>query len=110
IPNADQRLKSGMVAALSLADDGGGASGAAKKDEPLVPLSAIVRSPGHAGQFAVFVIDDAGGKSTARAKDVTLGEYLGNVIPVKEGLAGGERIVVQGAGLLSDGEAVEVIP
>jgi hypothetical protein len=31
------------------------------------------------------------------------------VIPVKRGLTGGETVVVQGAGLLSDGEPVEVI-
>jgi RND family efflux transporter MFP subunit len=104
IPNADGRLKSGMVAALSL-DAAAGAPTA-----PLVPLSAIVRAPGHAGKFAVFVVDEAGDKPVARAKEVDLGEYLGRVIPVKQGLSGGERIVVQGAGLLADGDAVEVVP
>jgi RND family efflux transporter MFP subunit len=104
IPNEDGRLKTGMVAALSL-DALAGAQVA-----PLVPLAAIVRSPDHAGRFAVFVVDDASGKPLARAREVELGEYLGRVIPVKQGLGGGERIVVQGAGLLSDGEAVEVVP
>ena len=46
----------------------------------------------------------------AHARDVELGDYLGRVIPVKRGLGGGETVVVQGAGLLSDGEQVEVIP
>lgn len=108
IPNLDQRLKSGMVAALALQD-----GGAPAESEPLVPLSSIVRSPGHAGAFAVFVVEDAPGgpgKHVARARDVELGEYLGQVIPVKRGLGGGERVVVQGAGLLSDGETVEIIP
>jgi multidrug efflux system membrane fusion protein len=102
IPNADERLKTGMVAALSLA--AGGA--AVAEAEPLVPLSSIVRSPTRAGRFAVFVVDGA----VAHAKDVELGDYLGRVIPVTAGLKGGEEIVVQGAGLLSDGEPVEVIP
>jgi len=105
IPNPDGRLKPGMVAALSLEAAGDPATANA----PLVPLSAIVRSPGHPGQFAVFVVEDKGGKRVARAHDVELGDYLGRVIPVKAGLAGGEQIVVQGAGLLSDGEPVEVI-
>ncbi|HEY2510611.1 MAG TPA: efflux RND transporter periplasmic adaptor subunit [Polyangiaceae bacterium] len=104
IPNVDQKLKTGMVAALAMAD------GAPAKPEPLVPLTSIVRSPGKAGHFAVFVVDQANGKSIARARDVELGEYLGRVIPVTSGLQGGEEIVVQGAGLLSDGEPVEVIP
>jgi RND family efflux transporter MFP subunit len=105
LPNADYRLKSGMVAALSLA-----AAGDTKtQEEPLVPLAAIVRSPlNKSGKaFAVFVVDD---KHIAHAKEVELGEYLGRVIPVTSGLVGGEQIVVQGAGLLSDGEAVEIIP
>jgi multidrug efflux system membrane fusion protein len=105
IPNDDQRLKSGMVAALQL--DQSGETGTAAL--PLVPLSSIVRPPGRAEGFAVFVVEEAGGQLVARVKDVELGEYLGHVIPVKKGLSGGERVVVQGAGLLSDGETVEVI-
>lgn len=105
IPNADGRLKPGSVAALSLESGGDPAVAAA----PLIPLSAIVRSPSHPAQFAVFVVDTAGGRAIVHARDVALGEYLGKVIPVKQGLTGGETIVVQGAGLLSDGEPVEVI-
>lgn len=106
IPNDDQRLKTGMIAALSMAVEGA-TPGAT---EPLVALSSIVRSPGHAGRFAVFIVENANGRAVARARDVELGDYLGRVIPVTSGLAGGEQIVVQGAGLLSDGEPVEVIP
>lgn len=98
--NADGRLKPGSVAALSLENAADPASTA-----PLIPLSAIIRSPAKPSQFAVFVVD----RGVAHARDVELGEYLGRVIPVKRGLAGGETVVVQGAGLLSDGEPVEVI-
>jgi RND family efflux transporter MFP subunit len=104
IPNGAQRLKTGMVAALSMADAPGMANA-----EPLVPLTSIVRSPRGGNRFAVFVVEDTDGKTIARARDVELGEYLGRVIPATSGLQGGERIVVQGAGLLSDGEPVEVI-
>jgi multidrug efflux system membrane fusion protein len=108
IPNEDGRLKTGMIAALSLAD-----TAVATAPEPLVPLSAIVRSPVHTGGFAVYLVENDGkepGVGTARARDVELGDYLGNVIPVTKGLNGGERIVTMGAGLLSNGEAVRVIP
>jgi RND family efflux transporter MFP subunit len=107
IPNASQRLKPGMVAALSLTRT----AGAGGKEQPLVPLAAIVRSPAHANQFAVFVVSNAAdGHPRVQSKEVELGEYLGSVIPVRAGLQGGEQIVVQGAGLLSDGESVEIIP
>ena len=111
IPNPDGRLKPGSVAALSL--DTGDAQAQA---QPLIPLSAIVRSPRsrtqaptQTPQFAVFIVDTTAGHAVARTRDVELGEYLGHVIPVKRGLTGGETVVVQGAGLLSDGEPVEVI-
>jgi RND family efflux transporter MFP subunit len=106
IPNADGRLKTGMIAALSLAD----AAASKVEPEPLVPLPAVVRSPSHPGQFAVFVLEPDGDRMVAHARDVELGDYLGNVIPVAKGLKGGEQIVVMGAGLLSDGETVQVIP
>ncbi|AKF85943.1 hypothetical protein MFUL124B02_19285 [Myxococcus fulvus 124B02] len=106
IPNEDQRLKPGMVAALSLRDGGS----ARLQPELLVPLSSIVRAPGKPDGFAVFVFQQQDGESRVRAREVELGEYLGNVIPVRKGLEAGERIVVTGASLLSDGEAVEVIP
>ena len=103
IPNADGRLKPGTVASLALADT----IAAPANPEPLIQLSAITRSP--KGGFGVFVVEDSGGQTIARAREVELGEYLGKVIPVKSGLKAGERVVVQGAGLLSDGERVEVI-
>jgi multidrug efflux system membrane fusion protein len=107
LANEDARLKAGMVAALSLSDTD---ATAAQVQHQVVPISAIVRSPHNPQSFAVFVVEGAGANAVARARDVRLGEYLGNVIPVVQGLSGDERVVVQGAGLLSDGEAVEVIP
>jgi multidrug efflux system membrane fusion protein len=111
LPNEDGRLKPGSVAALSVegADTPAGA-GDAREGPPLVPLSAIVRAPGSAKGFAVFVVDEVAGQPTAHLREIELGEYLGRVIPVKKGLGAGERIVVLGAGLLSNNEAVELIP
>lgn len=105
IPNTDGRLKPGSVASLQLE----GVTDTKVAAAPLIPLSAIIRSPAHRDQFGVFVVEDSGGKSVVHAREVELGEYLGKVIPVKQGLQGGEKIVIQGAGLLSDGQPVEVI-
>lgn len=108
VPNTDGRLKAGMVAALSLeAAAGVTADGSLP---PLVPLTAVVRAPGKPRAFGVFVVDDIGGSAVAHLREVRLGEYLGRLIPVTDGLHAGERIVVLGAGLLSDGESVEIIP
>ena len=68
------------------------------------------RSPGHTGRFAVFVVDQKQTPPTARLREVELGEFLGNQIPIRAGLADGDRVIVMGASLVSDGEAVQVIP
>lgn len=109
IPNVDGRLKAGLVAALSL-DASATAPAAEPVNPPLVPLAAVVRAPGKSQAFAVFVVDEEKGHAVAHVREIELGEYLGRVIPVKKGLNGGERIVVLGAGLLSDGESIELIP
>src|ERR1700732_239829 len=104
IPNGDNRLKPGMVATLSL--------GAGKIEQPttVVPLSAIVRSSKHADGFAVFVIEDQGGKSFAHERVVEIGDTLGNMIGVTQGLKVGERIVVVGGTQIKDGDEIQVIP
>jgi multidrug efflux pump subunit AcrA (membrane-fusion protein) len=40
---------------------------------------------------------------------VKLGEPLGNLITVSEGLQAGERVIVQGATLVRDAEPVEIV-
>ncbi len=104
IPNGDNRLKPGMVATLSV--------GAGKLVQPttVVPLSAVVRSSKHANGFAVFVIEDQGGKSFAHERVVEIGDTLGNMISVTQGLKVGERVVVVGGTQIKDGDEIQVIP
>jgi RND family efflux transporter MFP subunit len=104
IPNGDNRLKPGMVATLSV--------GAGKIEQPttVVPLSAVVRSSKHAEGFAVFVIEDQGGKSFAHERVVEIGDTLGNMISVTQGLKVGENVVVVGGTQIKDGDEIRVIP
>ncbi len=104
IPNPRQALKSGMIASLELA--------AAKPQEPatVVPISAIVRARNSADQYAVFVVEERGGKSIARSRIVKLGEAFGNTIAVLEGVSAGERVITSGATQTIDGQAIQVIP
>jgi multidrug efflux system membrane fusion protein len=105
IPNPDEELKPGMIAALKLNEMALG-----KTAVTVLPLNAVIRSPGHSGRFAVFVVDEKVGPPVARLREVELGEFLGNQVPIEAGLADGERVVVMGASLVSDGEPVQVIP
>jgi multidrug efflux system membrane fusion protein len=104
VSNEEGKLKPGMVASLKIK-----AAPSTDNDQPLVPLAAIVRPPSGNG-YAVFVVEQVNGTPRARTREIELGEYLGRVVPVKKGLAVGENVVVQGAGLLADGDRVEVIP
>ena len=104
IHNPQDKLKSGMIASLSL----GG------KDLPhsvsTIPLSAIIRDPQKPNAFAVLVTEGTGDTVTARARTVELGEAYGNMIAVMNGLQAGERVVTTGATLIKSGDQVRIIP
>jgi multidrug efflux system membrane fusion protein len=106
IPNAEGRLKAGMIGTVEV-------SGDAISDIPTgaatVPVAAIVKSS-RPGAFAVFVLDGPDHGAAARTRDITLGPIAGNRVAVETGLAPGDRVVVSGASLLVDGDAVRVIP
>ena len=65
----------------------------------LLPVRSIVRRP--AGDV-VYQIEN----NIARQKLVTIGIRQGDLVEIVDGLAGDERIVVDGAGFLTDGAAV----
>jgi multidrug efflux system membrane fusion protein len=75
-----------------------------------VPLSAVVRAPGDARGFAVFVVDDEAARSKAHSQRVELGEVLGNSVTVVAGLRTGQRVVTVGSTLIQDGSDTVVIP
>jgi RND family efflux transporter MFP subunit len=104
IPNPRNQLHVGMIAKLSVPQ-------AAVASRALVlPLTSVVRSPHDARGFSVFVVEASQGKDVARMRDVKLGDVVGNVVVVAEGLKPNERVVSMGATLLAEGEPVRVIP
>jgi RND family efflux transporter MFP subunit len=106
LPNQDGRLKPGMIGRVEVA--AGPIASASEADGAVaVPLVAVVQSGGDQG-YAVFVVSGAGEKAVARARRVALGDVRGNAVTVTSGLAAGEQVVVSGASLLIDGEAVRV--
>jgi multidrug efflux system membrane fusion protein len=102
LPNADGRLKPGMVATLEIARG-------EQREQLTVPLAAIIRSTQDPDGYAVFVVEEREGKSYAKRRDVALGAMVGNTVAVSDGLRSGERVIVTGATIVADGEAVEVL-
>jgi len=107
IPNKDGGLRPGMIGTVAITR---GASAQSADNATLsVPLTAIVRSDAP-GQFAVVVVTHENAADVARVRPVQLGQVLGNVITVVKGVSLGDRVVVSGATLLSDGDPVKVLP
>jgi multidrug efflux system membrane fusion protein len=104
LPNGDNRLKSGMIASITI-------SAAPKgKRVNVVPLTAVVRSLTDPNGFAVFVPDGPGDQVTVRQRDVQVGATYGNLISVERGVASGDRVVTSGATMIKNGEQVRIIP
>ncbi len=103
IPNGDNRLKSGMIASISIS------SGPEKKRVDVIPLTAVVRSPTQPNGFAVFMVEGTGDTVKVHQHDVELGATYGNQISVERGLKPGDRIVISGATVIKDGETVRNI-
>ena len=109
VPNADGRLKPGMIGRVEVAA-GPVTSTSAEPGTVAVPLVAVVQ-PGAGGDtYAVYVVEGSADRAVARARQVALGDVRGNAVAVTRGLQPGERIIVSGASLLVDGEAVRIVP
>ena len=104
IANAQNVLRPGMVAALALSTGPNDRTAV-----PVVPLSAIVRSPDTPGGFGVFVVEERSGQFVAHARAVDLGDTYGNLIGIHKGVAAGERVIVSGADFVRNAQQVRVL-
>ena len=103
VPNAQHRLEVGFIASLQLADRVG-------DTVVTVPLEAIVKPATASAEYAVFVLDGDGDTQVAKLHPVTLGPVAGNAITVTGGLNAGQRVILRGATLVTDGQRVRVLP
>jgi membrane fusion protein, heavy metal efflux system len=87
IPNPQLRLKPEMFVDVTLHRPSA---------QILIPTSAVVTK---GAKFFVYVEEDEK-VHTYAPREVTLGPEIGSLVPVANGLQGGERIVVEGAVLL----------
>lgn len=104
LPNEKELLKAGMVATLNL--------GQARLQHPVlvVPLSAIVSVNDGTKNFSVFVVKQEGAKNIAHRRAVQPGDAYGNRVAVVSGVSLGEHVISNGATLVTDGQAVQIIP
>lgn len=104
LPNEKELLKAGMVATLNL--------GKARLQHPVlvVPLSAIVSVNDGTKNFSVFVVKQEGAKDIAHRHVVQPGDAYGNRVSIISGVSLGERVISNGATLVTDGQAVQIIP
>jgi multidrug efflux system membrane fusion protein len=102
LPNPGGRMKVGMLATLRLGNSG-------PEQALFVPLASVVRPAGDSTGYAVYVVDSASAPR-ARVRRVSLGDVTGNLIAVREGLRSGDRVIVRGATIVADGQAVRIIP
>lgn len=105
IPNADGRLRPGMIGSVAL-----GLPATPAAQSLIVPLSAVVKSAVDSDKYALMVVERKGDVEIARLRTVELGDVTGNGVAVTQGVASGERVVVTGASLLVDGDPVRIIP
>jgi RND family efflux transporter MFP subunit len=68
--------------------------------------SVIIRD----GRSHVPTLAEEGAVSTIALRRVSVGRRVGEEIEITEGLDAGQRIVVQGAGFLNDGDIVRIVP
>lgn len=102
LDNADGRLRQGMLGRVAFGRavlvDGASA--------PLtIPRAAVLR---RGGDFAVWVIDPSSDPPRVGARTLVLGRADQERVAVLDGLAPGERVVVEGVFALREGAAVDV--
>ncbi len=107
IPNANRELRTGMIATVLVDEQKGVRTPSTGLS---VPLAAVVRPSAKSGAYAVFTLEGDGDRAVARQRNVELGPLAGNDVMVESGLNAGERVVVAGATLVQDGEAVRILP
>ena len=111
IPNAEGRLRPGMIGAVSLDPKPAAAAQSNAAHSPLlVPLGAVIKAPGDTPAYALLLVESHVDGDVARLHKVELGEVMGNGVAVLNGVSRGDRVIVTGANQLIDGERVRVIP
>lgn len=107
--NPREEIRPGMIGSVTLRTATPGTTHAATP-RLVVPLSALIRSPGDPRGFAVMLLNERDGKQYAASQVIEVGQIFGNQIEVARGLRAGQKVIAIGASLVHDGQEVHVLP
>jgi RND family efflux transporter MFP subunit len=110
-PQVDEKARVGLVR-IALSSNASFRPGMFARSSIQLPAQPTLTVPQTAVLFrnekaGVFIVDQA---SHARFRPVTTGSRTSDMVAVLSGLTSGERVVIQGAGFLTDGDLVKIIP
>jgi len=97
VPNVPEVLKGGLFVKGRIATG-------VRKGVVLIPRTALMSWNVAAGKGEVFVVDN----NVARRRGVTTGAVRGDDVEIPSGLRSGNTVVIRGAFLLSEGDAVKI--
>jgi membrane fusion protein (multidrug efflux system) len=95
--NKEKLLKSGMSTTVRILNN-------AQEKSVTVPYKAVAEQ---LGEFFVYVVGDS---NKVKQRRIVLGKQLGNNIIIRQGLQGGETIVVEGIQNLREGAVITTTP
>jgi len=102
LPNRDRSLKVGMIANIRIERGD-------PQAVPVVPMTALMTAESGSTTYSVFTVKENYGKQFAQLKSVRIGETFGKSVVIDEGLAPGERIIVNRTNQLNDGSPIRVV-
>jgi len=97
-PNTARRLKPGMMIRIAISRG--------QRQALSVPESAVSVQGDEA---FVFVLSDAGGKTTAEQRPVATGDRQEGFVELREGVAANERVVADGLNKMQGGQSVKIV-
>jgi len=106
--NPREEIRPGMIGSVTLGTATPGTTHATPR--LVVPLSAVLRSPGDPHGFAVMLLNEREGKQYAASQVIEIGQTFGNQIEVTRGLRAGQKLIAIGGSLVHDGQEVHVLP
>ena len=109
LDNPREEIRPGMIGSVTLGTPTPGTTHDARP-RLVVPLSAVIRSPGDPRGFAVMLLNEREGKQYAASQVIEIGQTFGNQIEVTRGLRAGQKLIAIGGSLVHDGQEVHVLP
>ncbi|MDR0403444.1 MAG: efflux RND transporter periplasmic adaptor subunit [Treponema sp.] len=97
--SADPRIMAGMFASLGLVTN-------SRSGVPVIPRRSLINTY---GSWIVFVVEDSGGETLARRREVERGLESEELVEISEGLEPGEIVVTEGQTFLGDGDPVRIV-